>query len=173
MQVHDQGRPSGAASASGETLPRTKATTQLVIADVAAEYGLSVKDLFGPSRKLHVSVARTAVYKALRDRCGLRVGQIARAMNKHHTTVCHALNGGSRWADYKIDLSDHIHAAIAGALTFKVLDIVKMTGASGEDVKRTVVAWSRREWVKFEPETQRYSLTAMGKLAASKARRKP
>ena len=171
MQAHDRERLSGVSGASREMLPRTKASTQIVIADVAAEYGLEVSALLGHSRTLHVSVARAAAYKALRDRCGLKICQISRAMNKHHTTVIHALRGRSSWADYKIDLSNPIHAAIAGEVSFRVRDIMRISCVSRDDAKHVVVAWSRREWVRFDPETQHYSLTVMGKLAVSKARK--
>lgn len=61
-----------------------------VLRNVAAGTGVAIADIVGPSRKARVVDARGLVIWALRER-GWSTPLIARAVNRSHVTVLHAL----------------------------------------------------------------------------------
>lgn len=79
--------PGAAAGGEGETGEITRA----VVERSAALHGVRVSAILGPGRSRRVSVARVACYWALR-RAGWSYPEVARAMDRHHSTVVAALS---------------------------------------------------------------------------------
>jgi chromosomal replication initiation ATPase DnaA len=65
-------------------------TLHAVAQAIAAEHALPVAALLGPSRLMHISHARQALYAALRAR-GLSLPAIGRFMGRDHTTVLYGI----------------------------------------------------------------------------------
>ena len=64
--------------------------THSIIERASEQTGISVDILMGWSRPQRVCYVRFAIMEALRSR-GLSLGQVARLMNRHHTTVLSGL----------------------------------------------------------------------------------
>lgn len=65
--------------------------THAAINEVAQEHGYTVEDILGPSRLKRLVAVRRLCVLMFRDR-GFSTIEIGRAMNRCHTTICHALN---------------------------------------------------------------------------------
>ena len=63
----------------------------LLLARTAAETGVPVSDILGPSRRQATVAARFRAIRYLLVIGGLPVGQIARQVHRDHATVSHAL----------------------------------------------------------------------------------
>lgn len=63
---------------------------ETILAETAASHGLTVDELKGPSGARHVCAARQAAMVAMRQQ-GLTFVAIGRAVNRHHSTVIHAV----------------------------------------------------------------------------------
>lgn len=68
--------------------PFTPDALRIILDDVTAEYGVSLRQLQGKCRKRHLVVARRVVALRARDK-GCSYPQIGRALNRDHTTILH------------------------------------------------------------------------------------
>jgi chromosomal replication initiator protein len=62
-----------------------------IVARVAAAFGVSAKELFGPSRRRTVLLARQVAMALAREVDGLSLPRIGAAFGRDHTTVLHAV----------------------------------------------------------------------------------
>jgi chromosomal replication initiation ATPase DnaA len=58
---------------------------------VAAEAGVTSEQILGPRRRADIALARHLTVRLWRERLGLRPGQIARLLGRHHSAVSHSL----------------------------------------------------------------------------------
>ena len=86
--------------ASAEKRTRHRATrirgVEQVIAKVAERYGISGAAIRGKQRTKTVVQARHAAMVIARKRTGASYPELARAFNRHHTTIISALQGATR-----------------------------------------------------------------------------
>lgn len=69
-----------------------------IIAEVAADFGLSAADIIGPSRFRHVVAARRQALATVRmQRPDLSLLQLGRIFRRDHTTVMHSLRISGLW----------------------------------------------------------------------------
>jgi chromosomal replication initiator protein len=62
-----------------------------IIGKVAAAFGVTAKELMGPSRLRRVLVPRQVAMFLAREACGLSFPRLAAAFGRDHTTVLHAV----------------------------------------------------------------------------------
>lgn len=60
-----------------------------VVAEVARGFKVSVEEIMGDSRELHVSVARACAMAVIREHTNWSLPTIGRYFNAHHTSVSH------------------------------------------------------------------------------------
>lgn len=72
-------------------LPRSSDPRVNILRDCANEYGCTVADMMGVSRKMKVTLARRKAMYLLWQRGTMSKAHIGRFLNKDHTTVIHAL----------------------------------------------------------------------------------
>jgi chromosomal replication initiator protein len=96
---------------------------ELVLDVVARHYGLRVRDLKGTDRTEPLRTARCLAAYLLRVRCGLSFPQIGRQLDRHHTTMLHAV----RQAETRFG----VEASLTGQLTLLEKEIISR-GEKGE-----------------------------------------
>lgn len=72
-------------------LPRSSDPRVNILRDCANEYGCTVADMMGVSRKMKITLARRKAMYLLWQRGTMSKAHIGRFLNKDHTTVIHAL----------------------------------------------------------------------------------
>ena len=79
---------------NGTYVPKTRrhstSGTRRIIEAAAHEYGLTVEDILGDSRRRQIVAARWEAARRLRE-AGLSYPHIGELLNRHHTTVMHAV----------------------------------------------------------------------------------
>lgn len=59
-----------------------------LVASMAADAGVTLDDLYGPSRKAHLVELRRRISVRLHED-GVSYPEIGRLLNRHHTTILH------------------------------------------------------------------------------------
>lgn len=78
--------------------PALAVTPRTILDDVCAEFDVTEDRILGPKSDAWTTRARRALCQRLRDRLGMRVGEIAARIRRDHTTVSYLLGNTTKGA---------------------------------------------------------------------------